>query len=107
MLICFGSNEFGQCANETTGSLISKFDFNPVKLNGNQAQSVACGAAHTLVLTRSETTGSKKLLAFGLNDKKQLGLSDKELDKVKTSLLIRERFSKTKKTSLQVKDPTE
>ncbi|CDW80694.1 hect e3 ubiquitin ligase [Stylonychia lemnae] len=50
-LICFGSNEFGQCG------------------DGRQLESIECGGAHTLVKSMTQ-----EIFSFGLNDKGQLGL---------------------------------
>lgn len=52
------------------GALACKTNFNSVRLVDGQVDSVACGAAHTLVLTRNEITGKVKLFAFGLNDRR-------------------------------------
>lgn len=51
-LICFGSNEFGQCGDGRHGLLKTTFDVN-INLKGKQIESVECGGAHTLVKTSS------------------------------------------------------
>lgn len=70
-VICFGSNEFGQCGDGKHGSNCMKltFDIN-VSLKGKHLELIACGGAHTIVKTQQ----SQELFAFGLNDKGQLGL---------------------------------
>ena len=64
-LVCFGSNEFGQCGDGRCGTdLIKKtFDINH-HLRGRLIEIVACGGAHTLV-----KTSSQEVYSFGLNDK--------------------------------------
>lgn len=51
-LICFGSNEYGQCGDGKTGKDLIKrsMDVNPF-LRGKSIELVACGGAHTLVKT--------------------------------------------------------
>jgi alpha-tubulin suppressor-like RCC1 family protein len=67
-LICFGSNEFGQCGDGKHTSMKQTFDIN-IALKGRQIGSIACGGAHTIVKLQSQ-----ELYSFGLNDKGQLGL---------------------------------
>ena len=64
-LICFGSNEFGQCGDGKYGKdLIKKsFEIN-TSLRGKIVEYIACGGAHTLV-----KTSTQEVYAFGLNDK--------------------------------------
>ena len=77
-LICFGSNEFGQCGDGRSGDDLMKKNFDPNPfLRGKQLQLIACGGAHTLV-----KTSTNEVYAFGLNDKGQLGLG------VKTELIV-------------------
>jgi alpha-tubulin suppressor-like RCC1 family protein len=51
-LICFGSNEYGQCGDgKSAPDLMKKsFDIN-IYLRGKAIESIACGGAHTLVKT--------------------------------------------------------
>ena len=64
-LICFGSNEFGQCGDGKygeSGLLKSNFDVN-MNLKGRTIEILECGGAHTMVLTISQ-----ELFSFGLNE---------------------------------------
>ena len=67
-LICFGSNEYGQCGDGKSNCIKRGFDVN-INLKGRQLESVVCGGAHTIVKTHAQ-----ELFSFGLNDKGQLGL---------------------------------
>jgi alpha-tubulin suppressor-like RCC1 family protein len=58
-------------------------------------ESIACGAAHTVVLAKIGDNFT--LFAFGLNDQGQLGLSEQELDKIKRQKLIKQ-FCKSDKS---------
>ena len=61
----FGGNQFGQCASEETGhnAVSDELQYTNIGFD-DEIESVACGAAHTLV-----KTAEGKLFAFGLNDK--------------------------------------
>ena len=69
-LICFGSNQYGQCGNgeHGRGKLKTSFDAN-ILLKGKNITMVECGGAHTLIKSYSN-----EIYACGLNDKGQLGL---------------------------------
>lgn len=62
-LICFGSNEFGQCGDGKHGNLKTSFDVN-LQLKGRSLETVECGGAHTIVKTQIQ-----EVYSFGLNDK--------------------------------------
>jgi len=47
-LICFGSNEFGQCGDGKHDCIKLNFDVN-INLKGRVIDSIECGGAHTLV----------------------------------------------------------
>ena len=69
-LICFGSNEYGQCGDGKCGVDLIKKNFEPnLYLTGKVIELVACGGAHTLI-----KTSVQECYSFGLNDKGQLGL---------------------------------
>ncbi len=51
-LICFGSNEYGQCGDGKCGVDLIKKNFEPnLYLTGKVIELVACGGAHTLIKT--------------------------------------------------------
>lgn len=69
-LICFGSNEYGQCGDGKQGKNQIKMNFEiNFSLKGKQIEMIECGGAHTLILTQGQ-----EMFACGLNDKGQLGL---------------------------------
>jgi alpha-tubulin suppressor-like RCC1 family protein len=64
-LICFGSNEYGQCGDGKHGVDLIKKNFEPnLHLHGKIVEMVACGGAHTLI-----KTSSQEVYSFGLNNK--------------------------------------
>lgn len=67
-LICFGSNEYGQCGDGRANVMKKNFEVN-IHMRGKTIELVQCGGAHTLV-----KTSIQEIFAFGLNDKGQLGL---------------------------------
>lgn len=92
-LICFGSNEYGQCGDGRSGTDLIKrgLDVN-IHLRGKQVDLIACGGAHTLV-----RTSAMDVYSFGLNDKGQLGLGIKsEIIPIPTKLKNFSSFSITK-----------
>lgn len=72
-LICFGSNEFGQCGDGKHGADLIKrsMEVNPY-LRGKQIELVACGGAHTIA-----KSSTQEIFSFGFNDRGQLGLGIK------------------------------